>query len=954
MRKYIPLMAAILIAVPLMYMISGNSIFSRKINNSNQVMMPSPQEGEENEKLREKYNELKHRAAPGVSWREIERLNAANLAEIKRSNPGRISFANGNINGTWSEKGNDNIAGSVRAVDYNPSTNTIFTISNGGSLWSSVLGSGSWTLHNQLIQFEQRAIKVFTKISGGQRLLLASGTAVYYSDDNGQTVSPATGIVFPVGWGGNYVAGFYRLNDGSNTIYCLTRPWSDAPWGPRFRLYRSTDQGQSYTQVYQFDTGDDDKLSLCIPHNSNNIYIAEIGSVPGSIKLFSVSGTTVSLLNTVAYGSPTNQCVLKGTFLSGTYNLYLMMNNSTMLSSNNLAATGWTFRSNLPHTAWSKMNVSINDATKVCFGGVDAYRSTNSGNSFNIVNGWADYYGSPATKLHADIMELEYFKKADNTEFIIINCHGGTYVSYDNLATVSNLSLSGHRAVEYYDVLTDTINQNRIFAGSQDQGMQRTLTGLNAGTQNFLQMISGDYGQLSLTNDNNFLWPQYPGGDYYLFRDLGNPNPTYVGNWTVPGTEKPNYGWMLPATSTVVRSANEIWVGGGNLSGGGGSYLIKATLPLTPPYTVSATQFSYNFRANSNNGSSGITAIEQSPVNPSRLFVATEDGTFFYSTDMGTNWNKTSSFSGPTPWYLYGSCILASRINANLLWYAGSGYSNPGVYKSVNGGASFTAMSNGLPATLVNELVASPDERFIFAATEAGPYAYVVNEDQWYSLSDNSMPTQFYTGVEYINAQNMVRFSTMGRGIWDFKITGTIPVTLSKWQAEKAGNSVMCTWQSEQEINSSHFIVERSSDGSVFTEMGIVQAKGNSNIVNTYSFPDRFPLKGINYYRLITVDKDNKKSISRVVAIRMESNGQSLDIYPNPVRNTLFVEIRTAIKDDVAVRIVDASGKTVRQENREISGHAAFSINMSNMPAGMYSLQVKGKGTEMIKRFIKH
>ena len=86
----------------------------------------------------------------------------------------------------------------------------------------------------------------------------------------------------------------------------------------------------------------------------------------------------------------------------------------------------------------------------------------------------------------------------------------------------------------------------------------------------------------------------------------------------------------------------------------------------------------------------------------------------------------------------------------------------------------------------------------------------------------------------------------------------------------------------------------------------------------------------------------------------MESNGQSLDIYPNPVRNTLFVEIRTAIKDDVAVRIVDASGKTVRQENREISGHAAFSINMSNMPAGMYSLQVKGKGTEMIKRFIKH
>ncbi len=140
MKRNIPLLAAILVAVPLMYFISGNGILSRKINNSNQVMMPSPQEGEENEKLREKYNELKHRAAPGVSWRDIEKLNAANLAEMKRSNPGRISFANGNINGTWSEKGNDNIAGSVRAVDYNPVNNTIFTISNGGSFGWRGLG----------------------------------------------------------------------------------------------------------------------------------------------------------------------------------------------------------------------------------------------------------------------------------------------------------------------------------------------------------------------------------------------------------------------------------------------------------------------------------------------------------------------------------------------------------------------------------------------------------------------------------------------------------------------------------------------------------------------------------------------------------------------------------------------------------------------------------------------
>jgi len=952
MKKNIPLFTGILIFCALIYNTSINNLLFKKINTGIQVMMPSPQEGEENERLRERYNELRHKTAPGVSWREIEKLNAANLSETKRNTPGTLSFANGNIIGTWSEKGNDNIAGSLRAVDYNPATNTIFTISNGGSVWSSILGSGSWTLHNQITQFEQRAIKVFTKTAGGQRLLLASGTNVYYSDDNGQTVSNATGIVFPVAWGGNYVAGFYRLNDGSNTIYCLTRPWSNSPWAPRFRLYRSTDQGQSYSQVYQFDTGDDETLSLCIPHNSNNIYVTDIGSLPGTIKFFNVTGTTVNLLNSYAYGSLISRCVLKGTFLTGTHNLFLMINNNTMLSSTNLGAV-WSFRSSLPHTAWSKMNVSINDASMVSFGGVDAYRSTNSGNSFTLINGWADYYSNPATKLHADIMEIEYFKKADNTEFAIINCHGGTYVSYDNLATVSNLSLNGHRAVEYYDVLTDTINPNRIFAGSQDQGLQRTLTGLNAGTQNFLQMISGDYGHLSLTNNNNFLWPQYPGGDYYLYKDLGNTNPTYIGNWTVPGTQKPNYGWMLPATATSVRSANEIWVGGGNLTGGGGSYLIKATLPLTPPFTVSATQFSYNFRANSNNASSGITAIEQSLINPSKLFVATEDGTFFYSNDLGLNWNKTGSFSGPTPWYLYGSCILASRINANLIWYGGSGYSNPGVYKSVDGGASFTAMSNGLPATLVNELVASPDERFIFAATEAGPYVYVVSENLWYSLSDNTMPTQFFTGVEYINAQSIVRFSTMGRGIWDFKITGTIPVSLVKWQAVKYASDVLCSWETEQETNSAHFIVERSTDGIHFTSIGKVNAGGMSNSVSKYSFLDQSPFKGINYYRLVSVDKDNKTSNSKIITVKMDVSVSKLNIYPNPVINKLFIEMQSDIRDVVVIKIFDASGKSIRQESRVIEGNSAFTLNLENIASGVYSLQVTGKNTAAVKRFIK-
>ena len=215
------------------------------------------------------------------------------------------------------------------------------------------------------------------------------------------------------------------------------------------------------------------------------------------------------------------------------------------------------------------------------------------------------------------------------------------------------------------------------------------------------------------------------------------------------------------------------------------------------------------------------------------------------------------------------------------------------------------------------------------------------------------MPTQFFTGVEYINAQSIARFSTMGRGIWDFKITGTIPVSLVKWQAVKYASDVLCSWETEQETNSAHFIVERSTDGIHFTSIGKVNAGGMSNSVSKYSFLDQSPFKGINYYRLVSVDKDNKTSNSKIITVKMDVSVSKLNIYPNPVINKLFIEMQSDIRDVVVIKIFDATGKTIRQESRVIEGNSAFTLNLENIASGVYSLQVTGKNTAAVKRFIK-
>jgi len=67
-------------------------------------------------------------------------------------------------------------------------------------------------------------------------------------------------------------------------------------------------------------------------------------------------------------------------------------------------------------------------------------------------------------------------------------------------------------------------------------------------------------------------------------------------------------------------------------------------------------------------------------------------------------------------------------------------------------------------------MVANPDESLIFAATEAGPFVYVVADNEWYDMRGNNAPTQTYWSVEYLATSGTIRFGTYGRGIWDFKI----------------------------------------------------------------------------------------------------------------------------------------------------------------------------------------
>ena len=107
-------------------------------------------------------------------------------------------------------------------------------------------------------------------------------------------------------------------------------------------------------------------------------------------------------------------------------------------------------------------------------------------------------------KLHADLRGLQFlFYRGQETLFLPTD--GGTYMSTNGGASVSNINLKGLMNAQIYSTWSSDSNPDLFLAGSQDQGLQRTIPprgnrGSRAGAPRRArsQWISGDYGEPDL------------------------------------------------------------------------------------------------------------------------------------------------------------------------------------------------------------------------------------------------------------------------------------------------------------------------------------------------------------------------------------------------------------------------------------------------------------------------
>ena len=865
-------------------------------SNKDKAINPSPapidhyfdKENPMNNVSKQAYFDLLHTSAPGTDWKQIEQKNILNLYNKKREYKGGDDLP---IEGKWIEKGSNNQPGDLRVTDYYVPENKIYALSTSGTLWSTNFDGTNWTPLNEDIVFTKNILAVIEEDDGGKSIVCAFGKNIYTSNDNGENWQKSFGINFPNNFGAP--RRLIEIDDDVHSLYYLVLTWNGSY---EYLLYYSDSHGKNWSLLETFPAASEDEIDIWSPLDSNELYLVDNNGT--GIQTYRYDKKEREVLGYESVFRGNTKVMLSGSNASGSMVLYVNAGEYPN-DPNNL---GLMYESRDFGETWTELGPEPPDqmpgefmadpwiADRLYWGGVKLMISEDNGETWIDQIEETGYWYNDRDYLFVDIMYMNPTYLEDGTPFILLSHHSGLHISYDNVVSTKFLANEGLNNGQIYDFATiPDPDGNAIVLGTQDKGALRTIDNYGEDNQDYITMYTGDYLQIILTEDSTRMWIEYPFGElsYYSYpKDQVVP----INNYDILGSDK--LIWTLPMKTHGDRTINEVWVGGGNINGGPGSYLIN----LMVSNDIYPTQIDYDFKANSKTGTGVISAIEHSSVNTDHLYVYTSDATFFFSKDAGATWQKSNNFFGPPETFLFSTCILASEKDENVVYIGGSGYNNSPVFVSNDGGLNFTSMRSGLPPTVVYDMVFNNDESLIFAGTDHAPYVYDFEKEEWFCLAGEETPVQTYTSIEYLNHgddNDVVRFGTMGRGLWDFKI-GTQDSTIV--EGPDTTDMGIDTFYVEVPFDSTEIVIEDTTDMDT-----IISSINNPSLLET-------------------------------------------NIYPNPVKSNTAFTIETNLNDWNFI-LVNVSGKIIKTEQYKSN---TATINTNGLNAGIYTVKIQDNDTRNV------
>ncbi len=342
------------------------------------------------------------------------------------------------------------------------------------------------------------------------------------------------------------------------------------------------------------------------------------------------------------------------------------------------------------------------------------------------------------------------------------------------------------------------------------------------------------------------------------------------------------------------------------------------------------------------NGTSAVEQLAISNTDPQIIFASTYNQ-LYKSTDGGVTFtNKTNGLPNK-----YISSIYVHPDDAQTVYVTLSGFGGSKVYKSTDGAEHWTSISGNLPDTPVNDIYVYTEDasnpKTYFVATDIGVF-YTQNDGTVWTEITNGLPNTVILHLDYAPTTKMLRAGTHGRGVFEAFIDFTVPVELANFSSHIIDKTVMLNWQTATETNNSGFQIERKLKNEAWESIAFIAGSGTTTEVKSYTFTDdlsNFNYQGRILYRLKQIDFNGSYEYSDIVFADVNFFPTEITIsqnYPNPFNPSTKIKYTLNGDSKVKLTIYNSVGQQIATlvDEQLSAGNYEIEWNAENFASGIY------------------
>ncbi len=171
---------------------------------------------------------------------------------------------------------------------------------------------------------------------------------------------------------------------------------------------------------------------------------------------------------------------------------------------------------------------------------------------------------------------------------------------------------------------------------------------------------------------------------------------------------------------------------------------------------------------------------------------------------------------------------------------------------------------------------------------------------------------------------------------------GLLPLVWGPVDLICKNENVRINWSTLMEENIHSFSVNYSIDGQQWHTVAILPSKGNSSTGHRYELLHAAPKNGWAYYRIGMKDADGKNSYTGIHKIMIGNKSGSYVI------NTIVEDrLLVYLEEPQSIRLFNNAGQLIMA--KELTAGSG-NIDLSQLQAGMYWVQIKDQKTSILKR----